>query len=252
MHNLHNFEPAYLDMRSLFFVLLFISSILLSAQTKTFVGVKLGGGASTAFMQHSIFPLAMDIAWLPGVNGGIQVTHFPEKFKSKLNAGFQIGVNYVQKGWVQKFTDTSEPNHTTRINYLELPMEAVGYFGNRNKYFLSVGFFFEYAISADVDAIPASAVDDPDTNFGTMLVGQSTFYRYEINKDNRLNYGPRGSVGVFRETGRGVLRLEAFFSFSIRSVYDYEPLESGIPDLSLNYGAGASISYMFSFGKLEI
>ena len=180
------------------------------------------------------------------------MTHFPEKFKSKVNAGIQFGVNYAQKGWIQKFPGTTEEKHTTRINYLELPIDAVGYFGNRNKYYLSVGFFLEYAISADVDATPASAVDDPDANFGTMLVGQSTFYRYEINKDNRLNYGPRGAVGVFRETGRGVLRLEAFFSFSIRSVYDYEPLESGIPDLSLNYGAGASISYMFSFGKLEI
>ncbi|MCP4458227.1 MAG: PorT family protein [Cytophagales bacterium] len=239
-------------MRLYIITLLIALGFYTKAQTKTFIGIKAGGGASTAFMQHSIFPVVMDIKWLPGINGGIQVTHFPQKFDSKVNAGIQIGLNLVQKGWVQKLKDTSESNHKTQISYLELPVEAVGYFGNKNKYYVSAGIFLEYAIRANVDPTPTSAIPNSDSALSTELIGQSTFYRYQLNRDNRLNYGPRGAVGIFRETDAGIFRLEGFFSFSIRSVFDYEPIESGIPDLSLNYGAGISISYMFSFGKLEL
>ncbi len=237
-------------MRPYLSVLIYLLVFLLAAQTKTFVGVKIGGGASTVYMRHSVFTLINDVNWLPGINGGIQVTHFSGKYNSKINSGIQFGLNYVQKGWVQVFKDTSEPKHKTRINYLELPIEAVGYFGNKTKYYVSAGFFVEYAIASKVDATPATAVESTDSEM--LTVGQSHFYKYRLNKDNRLNYGPRGSVGVFRETDIGIFRLEIFFSFSVRSVFDYGTIESQIPDLSLNYGAGVSISYLFSFGKLEI
>ncbi len=230
-------------------LILILSSASL-AQTKTFIGIKGGTGVSTAYMRHSVIPLFIETQWLPGFNGGIQLTHFPEKFKSKVNAGIQIGVNYSQKGWVQRFKETDEPNHKTCINYVEIPIEAVGYFGNKNKYYISAGFFVEYALSADVDPTPASAV--PDDNTDNMRVGPYHFRRYELANDHRLSYGPRGAAGVFRETDIGVFRLEAFFTFSVRSIYDYEPLHSGVPDLSLNYGAGISLGYMFSLGKLDL
>lgn len=225
-------------------------ALLAQAQTKTFVGVKAGGGASSAYMQHSIIPLFMEIQWLPGFHGGIQVTHFPEKFRSRVNAAVQISVNYSQKGWVQRFKETDEPNHTTRINYIEIPVEAVGYFGNRNKYYISAGFFVEYAVGAKVDPTPDSAVPDDETD--NLLVGPYHFRRYRLQNDQRLSYGPRGAVGVFREVGKGVLRVEGFLTFSLRAAYDFEPIDSGVPDLSLNYGVGLSLGYMFSFGKLEL
>ena len=237
-------------MRFYIFILLFILVSLTHAQTKTHVGLKLGGGASTAFMRHSVFQVAMTINWLPGFNGGLLVTHFPNKYRSKINTGIQFGANYVQKGWVQTFVDTSEPNHKTRISYLEIPVDAVIYFGNRNKYYASLGFFVEYALHAKVDAVPSSVLENTDSEL--LSVGISDFYRYEIGKDNRLSYGPRGALGIFRETNIGVFRLEGFLSFSIRSVFDFETIESQIPDLSLNYGAGISIAYLFSFGKLEL
>lgn len=239
-------------MRSYFFIFVFSVSFFLNAQTKTFVGVKMGGGGSTVFMRHSVFPVIADIKWRPGVHGGILVTHFSQKLKSKINSGIQIGVNYVQKGWVQSFDDITETNHKTRIDYLEFPLEAIGYLGDKNKYYMSVGFFLEYAIRAKVDPTPATAKENANPDIGTKTVGQSTFYRYDLKKDNRINYGPRGAIGVFRETEIGVFRLEGFFSFSIRSVFDFEPIKSQIPNLSFNYGAGVSVSYMFSFGKLNI
>jgi len=237
-------------MRAFLIFLIILGFFSAFCQTKTFVGVKAGAGATTAYMQHSVFPLIMEMAWTPGFNAGLQVTHFPEKYQSKINAAVQISVNYHQKGWVQEFIDSDVPNHKTRINYLEIPLEAVGYFGNRNKYYVSAGFFLEYALSANVDDTPPSA--EPNEELDLLKVGISDFHRYQIRQDHRFGYGPRGAVGVFRETNSGVFRLEAFFTFSVRSAFDFEPVDSGIPDLSLNYGAGVTIGYMFSFGDLDI
>lgn len=239
-------------MRLYFLALLFSVGILATAQTKTYLGLKIGGGTSSAFMRHSVFNIQTDIKFLSGFHGGIHLTHFPEKLKSKVNTGIQIGVTYIQKGWKQRFRDTNEPNHTTRINYLEIPIDGIIYFGNRNKYYVGVGFFFEYAISANVDRTPDSAEPNPDLTIKTLLVGESIFFKYRLSKDNRISYGPRGTIGVIRETDLGSFRFQVFYSFSLRSVFDFEPIETGIPDLALNFGVGASISYMFSFGKLEI
>ena len=238
-------------MRVFIFLVLFISAMVAIGQTKTFVGLKAGGGANTAYMRHSLLPLVFDVGWLPGANVGVQVTHFSEKFSSRINAGIQLSINYSQKGWIQKFPNTTEPNHSTKINFIEVPLEAVGYFGNKNKYYISAGIFLEYALSDKVDALPLSAVVNEEYP-EIYNVGQSHFYRYEIKKDTRLNYGTRGGAGLFRETDIGVFRLEAFFTFSIRSTFDSEPIENGVPDLTLGYGAGITLGYMFSLGKLNL
>lgn len=231
----------------LFSLTLFIGS----SQTKTFVGVKAGGVMSTTYMGHSVLPFVTKMGWRPGFTGGVQVIHFSERFESKVNFGIQAGVNFSQKGWTQRFKGID--NHKVGINYLEFPLEAVGYFGKENKYFVTAGMFVEYAISAKSDPVPDEAVQHPDENRPKLFrVGESDFYPYDYKSDTKLNYGPRGSLGVFRELDKGVLKLEAFFTFSIRSTYDYEPIESGIPDLALNYTAGITVGYFFSFGKLDL
>ncbi len=237
-------------MRNLLSIFFLSTFLLCTAQTKTYVGLKFGGLGSTSYMNHSVLPVVMKINWLPGATGGLQVMHFSEKFESKVNFGIQTGVNITGKGWVQRFEGIK--NHKTRINYLEIPLEAVGYFGNKNKYFVTAGFFMEYALSAETDPLPEGAIVNED--YPELYdVGEFNFHPYDFKTDNRLNYGPRGSAGVFREMkSGGALKLEGFFTFSIRSTYDYEPIESGIPDLALNYTAGFTVGYFFSFGKLEI
>ncbi|MEQ9230201.1 MAG: outer membrane beta-barrel protein, partial [Cyclobacteriaceae bacterium] len=132
-------------MRNLLSIFFLSAFLLCTAQTKTYVGLKFGGLGSTSYMNHSVLPVVMKINWLPGATGGLQVMHFSEKFESKVNFGIQTGVNITGKGWVQRFEGIK--NHKTRINYLEIPLEAVGYFGNKNKYFVTAGFFMEYALS---------------------------------------------------------------------------------------------------------
>ena len=246
----YHLNLTYLMRKSIFIVFL-LAGLTLQSQTKTFIGVKAGGGASTAYMQHSIFPVFTEISWIPGSTAGLQITHFPHKYPTTMNAAIQWSLNWVQKGWRQQFSDLEIESHKTRINYIEMPLEAVMYIGDKNKYYFSVGFFLEYAISENVDSKPNEAV--MNTTYPKLYqVGQSYFYPYNINRDFRLNYGPRGGAGVFRETNSGVFRLEFYFTFSIRSVYDYETPESAIPDLSLNYGVGVTLGYMFSLGKLNL
>ncbi len=211
-----------------------------TAQTKTLIGLKAGGGVSTIFMAHTLFPINAEVGIIPTVHAGIVFVHFPNTYDLAVNAGIQLGINYVQKGWSQSFPFTDTPDHVTRIDYIEVPLEAFGYLGNQNKYYLSAGIFVQQAIYRQVDAAPAD-------------VGFSDFFLYDFNKDRRLGYGPRASAGAFRELNNGqTLKLEAYFTMNIRSVYDFEPITSGVPDQALTFSFGASVAYLFSFGDLKI
>lgn len=203
---------------------------------KTFVGVKAGGHVSTAFIEHTIFNLNLDANFLPGVNGGVFVRYLPKPGKSFLNSGIQFGVNYIQKGWKQAFL-TDEPSFTTRMNYLEVPIEGIGYFGGKNKYFLSIGFYMEFLMNAEKDPEPNS------TN-----IGAADVYTYDANRDREFGYGARLGGGIFRDLSIGTFQIEGFFSYSFSNFIDPGDLTTETPDISNHWMVGCTVGYMISLG----
>ncbi len=220
----------------LFFLLTFIGF----AQTKTYVGVKLGGHASSSFMNHTVFGFNARLGFQPGFNAGILVKHFPRRKSSLINAGIQGGVNYIQRGWVQSFFDPSIDNYSVRMNYIEIPIEGVGYFGNENKYFIAAGFYTEVLLKAKKDPDPTGiTVDD--------------FATYVADRDREIGYGGRLSGGVFRDFSFGSLHLEGFFSYSFSNFIDAGDLTNDqLPDISNLWNLGVSIGYLIPYGKLEL
>ncbi|MEQ9466542.1 MAG: outer membrane beta-barrel protein [Ekhidna sp.] len=207
-----------------------------AAAQRTYVGIKAGGQASTAFIEHTIFNINMTTSFLPGLNGGVFVKFLPEPGKSFLNSGFQFGVNYVQKGWRQTFL-TSQPTYTARMNYIEIPLEGFGYFGGKNKYFISGGFYTEFLVSTDLD-------QDPGTN----NLGGADFYTYDSDRDRKVGYGARLGGGIFRDLSIGTFELEGFFSYSFSNFIDPGDLTTETPDLSNHWMAGFTVGYMISIG----
>lgn len=201
------------------------------AQT-TYVGVKAGGHASNAFIEHTIFTLNLNATFLPGINGGVFVKYLPKTGKSFLNSGIQAGVNYVQKGWRQTFI-TDEPAYTTRMNYLEIPLEGFGYFGGKNKYFISAGLYAEILLNTSIDEDP-----DPDN------LGGADVYTYDDSRDRTFGYGARLSGGLFRALSIGTFQLEGFFSYSFSNFIDAGDLTSETPDLSNHWMVGFTVGYM--------
>ncbi|SNT36586.1 Outer membrane protein beta-barrel domain-containing protein [Ekhidna lutea] len=206
---------------------------------KTYVGVKAGGHVSTAFIEHTIFNLNHNSTFLPGTNGGIFIKYLPKAGNSFLNSGIQVGANYVQKGWKQTFF-TDEPNYKARMNYLEIPLEGIGYFGGENKYFISAGFYAEFLMSYSLDP-------EPDSENR----GGADFYTYEKDRDREFGYGGRIGGGLFRDLSIGTFQLEGFFSYSFSNFIDAGDLTTETPDLSNHWMVGFTVGYMISLNKKE-
>ncbi|WP_462250822.1 porin family protein [Ekhidna sp.] len=205
------------------------------AQT-TYVGVKAGGHASSTFIEHTIFNLNLNSTFLPGVNGGVFVKYLPKKGKSFLNSGIQFGVNYIQKGWKQTFL-TNEPTYTARMNYLEVPFEGFGYFGGKNKYFVSAGLYMEFLLSTELDS-------EPNSN----NLGGADFYTYDESRDRDIGYGARLGGGMFRDLSIGTFQLEGFFSYSFSNFINAGDLTTETPDISNHWMLGFTVGYMISLG----
>ena len=218
-------------------LLCLICVLQIAKAQNTYVGIKAGGHASSAFIEHTIFNLNVNTTFLPGINGGVFLRYLPKKRDSFLNSGIQVGVNYVQKGWRQTFL-INLPSYTARLNYLEIPIEGIGYFGGKNKYFLSAGLYMEFLLSEDLDQSP-----NEDT-----LIGDD-FYTYDEDRDRQVGYGARLAGGVFRDTPVGTFQIEGFFSYSFSNFINPGDLTTETPDLSNHFILGFTIGYMFSLSK---
>lgn len=214
----------------LFSIFFFESSDTLAQ--KAFLGIKAGGQTGSAFMDHTILNVVNNNRFKTGFHTGILFKYFPEERPVFLKSGVQFSLNYVQKGWTQVFI-TNEPTYRASMDYVELPVEAVAFFGNRNKYFATLGFYFEYLLDYKMS-------QEPDLE----NLGGQNFSTYVPTRDNKVGYGARTSAGIFREFGFGMLQLEGYFSYSISNFIDPGDLTTDTPDISNLWNVGASVAYL--------
>ena len=204
---------------------------------KTFIGVKAGGHTGSAYIEHTIFNIINNNGIKNGINGGLMVKYFPKERNVFLKSGLQFSVNYAQKGWTQVFL-TNEPTFSARMDYIEIPVEAIGYFGNKNKFFITAGFFFEYLINYELDPTP----NEENT-------GGQDFSTYDPSRDKEAGYGMRASGGYFREFSFGMIHLEGFFSYSISNFIDPGDLTTRTADISNLWYTGVSLGYLINVSK---
>ena len=211
------------------------------AQTKTYLGFKAGTHSRSTFINHTIFNISHNSTFTPGFHAGFIVKHFPKYRKYVfINHGIQGSINYVQKGWVQLFVDKSRYKIT--MGYFEVPFEGVLYFGNTNKYFVTLGGYFEILADVKADA-------KPDLE----RIAPSDFVTYRSERDHKVGYGGRISGGIFRDFSFGSIHLEGFFTYSFSNLFDAGDLTNELPpDISNHWVLGGSIGFLIPFGKLKI
>ncbi len=227
-----------------FALLLCLLALISSAKAqKIYLGAKAGSHLGYALIDHSIFNLSINSGFEPGFNGGIYLKYLPApKRNIFVKSGLQVSVNYFQKAWRQIFINGNPP-YKGQLNMIEVPIEAIGYFGNKNNYFMTAGFYLEFLESYVLAEEP---IFDPGTD---NQVGGQDFYTYDPNRDNSVGYGFRGSVGIFRNFSFGQLHLEGFFSFSISNFIDGKELVSEVPNVSNLLTTGFSLGYLIEIGK---
>jgi len=209
---------------------------------KTFIGLKAGGHSGSAFIDHTIFSNINNAGFKGGFHGSLLFKYFPKERDVFLKSGLQFSVNYVRKGWTQVFL-TAEPTYSAEMTYVEFPVEAIGFFGNKNNYFITLGFFFEYLLDYNLSDDPTLDTDLNGNEIPNSVEGQD-FYTFRPERDNRAGYGARASGGIFREFSFGMVHLEGFFSYSISNFIEAGDLTTGIPDISNLWYAGVSLGYL--------
>lgn len=224
-------------------IIICLNAIFSSAQTKTYVGLRAGGELASAYIEHTLSTTFTTPDFVTGYNGGVFLKIFTKKRDALVNPGFQTGLFFDQKGWAQDFPDTDIEKYKVKLSYVQLPMEAVINFGRgKTKTFFTLGWYLEYLVNVNKAETPdLETLDD----FGI------DFYTYESNRDRKIGYGVRVSLGGQKDFSFGAIHLDAFITYNISSVINHQEFKTLVPDLSNLYTVGFSIGYLIPFGKLD-
>ncbi|WP_258097925.1 PorT family protein [Marinoscillum pacificum] len=228
-------------MRIIVGIVLLVISSALNAQVKGYIGISGGGHFQSAYIEHTLYNTFMSTGFDPGYHGGVMFKLFTnQSHTSFLNAGLQSGLQYETKGWRQTF-DTDEPTYHVKMDYITFPLDAIIYGGKRKtKIFATLGIFLEQLISVDKDTTP---------NLDNL--GGQEFYTYEEDRDRKLGYGVKVSVGIHRDFPFGALHLDGFLSYSASSFIKTDDFSDRLPDLTNHYLGGFTVAYLIPFGKME-
>ncbi len=206
----------------------------LSAQHKSYIGVRGGVQLTDADISHNFFRVNMQNTYTISYHTGVIY-----KYYNKKNVGLITGLDYTVKGWTQSFSGFY-PNYTARLDYLELPLLMTAYLGNgRTKYFIALGPYLEYLINHQLD--PEPEVTEP-----------FDWFTYDPDRDGKFGYGLRMGGGISHDFPFGQIHLEGFFTYSLSNIMDPVSRDSGVPDVSNSFIFGVSLAYLIPFGSLEL
>ncbi|MFA0962430.1 porin family protein [Roseivirga sp. BDSF3-8] len=167
------------------------------------IGTRQGVGLNQLFATGNGFArdFAINQEFNPGYMGGIVVRHM-----SNQTVGFQGGLLYAGKGWTQ-LLDNGQ-SFSTNLNYVEVEGLTHLQFGKGNfKFFLQGGIFGGYALSASDNL---SDIEDHE------LIR----YQYDIDVDNRLNFGLKGGGGFSLDSQIGLFQVNFLFGQALGSLID--------------------------------
>lgn len=228
-------------------VLFFGMQLVASGQSRSYIGLRGGAQVSSAYIAHTALQVNMDLGFVQTAHAGLLFKHF--NFRSQnpkaLQAGFQAGINYIQRGWTQNFQpETGLSAYQTKLGYLEIPAEAILYWGQkRTKFFLTMGLYYERLLADQAKNRPS---DEEIANL------QEDFFEYDPSRGDRKNgYGGRFAFGTFTDLPFGTVQLELFTSISFSGLFEFTNRTTDIPDQSNLYSIGLSAAYMLRFGKME-
>lgn len=226
------------------FGLLFLVPLTTEAQFS--VGPRLGATVTSAFDDAQVidrlrfnnnrtFPL--------GYMGGVVIA-----WQEQPNAGLRGEITYVRKGWGERINDPNferiDTTYTTALDYVEVPIMAHLYLGQRLRYFLNAGIYTGFLINSNESASISGqgTVNLPDSVANRLLI------RYEPDRDRKFDFGITGGLGLAYASKIGTFQAEARIAFGLRSVraINLEPIPRSILNFNLQY----TVTYLYNFGEL--
>jgi hypothetical protein len=213
--------------------ILYITTGLIFCSTFAFAqfsaGVKYGNSISFIYSTDIFTPREVNDGLLRGQAGGIVMQYITQP-----HFGLQWEINFVQKGWIENFGNESDI-FTTRLTYIDIPLLGHAYFGKKVvRYFVNAGPYLGYLISSQEER--EGNFDDEDITF-----------RYVEGRDNKLDFGIRGGLGIEILTQVGMFQIEGGYNFGVASILDKNI--TPIPTSVQNQSVVITLGYLYMFNR---
>ncbi len=188
-----------MKLRKLAISLFLTVAMLASAQPalrepEMYVGAQGGVLASMMLFNPTINLSPLYPHW--GANAGVVFRYAGHRY-----CGLQVELNYMQRGWRERATDTSI-EYSRRLDYIELPFLTHIYFGKNCRGFVNIGPQIGFLL---YDSKPATT---------------DLSYQRLTDISQRFDWGAAGGLGFYAITIAGTWQLEARFNFSLSNIFD--------------------------------
>ena len=203
---------------------LFLGAQTRLAKPEMYIGIHGGISASMVQFSPTVNGTSNIIqAALPGGIGGAVFRYYGHKY-----CGLQAELNYMQRGWNERFeaTDTTAAGtYTRRLQYIELPFLMHIYFGSSSfRGYVNLGPQIGYCLN--------------DQWSGTKQTVETAQYE---KLDHPFDWGVAAGAGMYyRMKKAGALQMELRFSYSLGNYFNSSKADyfsnSHAMDLSLNVG----------------
>lgn len=196
--------------RSLFVILSSLLGVFVGfAQTHFESRVDLGVRGGVAFSEVMFKP---SITQKFGMGSTFGVSF---RYSEENHFGLIAEVNFVQRGWAEKFEDLPY-KYQRKLNYIEIPVMSHIYFGRRGKFFFNAGpevaYYLGDKITSDFDYVNPG--DLPGFNDKNRRTAQLT-----MEPTQKLDFGIVGGLGgEFSINSRNSLAVEARVYYGIGNV----------------------------------
>ncbi|MCG8699996.1 MAG: PorT family protein [Bacteroidales bacterium] len=155
--------------------------------------------------------------YTPGFGGGLIFNYIGDKNSDGLAkytgtgyTGFQVEINYNEKGWNE---DDTTGSYYRRTSYLEIPFLSHIIWGKqRFKYVLDVGPYIAWQ-HLDVEKEPTILTNQNGEYFDRW---RPYYYR---RTEHKFDYGFIAGLGLQYETKAGVIFLQGRFSQGMRGIF---------------------------------
>ena len=198
-------------MRRLIYIILFMLAGIVTALSQTHfesrVDLGVRGGIT---LSEVMFKPAITQTFGLGSTFGVTFRYSEEN-----HFGLIAEVNFVQRGWAEKFEDQPYKYHRS-LDYIEIPVMSHIYFGRRGRFFINAGpevaYYLGDKISSNFDYHNTS--DIPGFNDKNRVTAQLT-----MDPSQKLDFGIVGGIGgEFSINRRNSLAVEARIYYGIGNV----------------------------------
>lgn len=213
------------------------------AAQQNYFGISGGGHLNGAWVEHSLRGQDYETIFvqqpIAGFHSGVQFKHYNEiKSYRKLHTGIQVSAYYFQRGWKQAYLFTEGP--VTRMNYLQVPIDGLIYFGTEeNRFFVLLGVYGSRLLNYQL------GIEPPEE-----LRNIEDFYTYDEERgDSKYAYGFNGGAGWHATRGRHSFEISAFAAYSLSNFIYSARISDPTPDVSNLWSAGMRVAYFLPLGR---